>query len=57
MKYDVVYSINGCIEVEANSKEEAMGLVGDIDEKELLEKSDFWMMNIDPGEVEVTEQR
>jgi len=53
MKYGVEYTINGYIEVEANSPTEAMSMIGDkVSEKELLVKSEYWGLNVSPKNVE-----
>lgn len=55
-KYIVDYNINGCIEVEADSIENAMKVVGNITEDKILEDSLTWGMNIETDEVKEEEE-
>ena len=56
MKYLVDYNMFGCIEIEAESVKDAMKIVGNIDEIEILEKSLTWGMNISPEDVHLEEE-
>lgn len=50
MKFTVEYEISGCIQVEADSQEEANRIVHEMEPEEVLEKSDSHMMTIPLGD-------